>query len=92
MPLAQLFEVFGNYGSLQVDATSGRIVSIAEAESDADEIDNYRDILRFDVREWTRHYPDEDIADFRVDVVDIGFWYGSPQRYAAPLRPARDTR
>lgn len=71
------FTVWGNGGELTVDAMTGDVVgydptagdTIAEGETAA-----YADISRFDVREFQRAYPAEQIAGQRVDICDIGFW------------------
>ena len=78
------FEVFGNYGVILVSASTGSIVKLDEADFDADEDGNYRDIQRFDVSEWQETYPERELAEAHVDILDIGFWYADPPVYAHP--------
>ena len=59
------------------------MLKLDEANSDADDDNNYRDIRRFDVSEWQEMYPERELAGAHVDILDIGFWYADPSIYAA---------
>ncbi|MDE2365149.1 MAG: hypothetical protein KGM42_20930 [Hyphomicrobiales bacterium] len=80
---ADTIEIFGNYGIVEVNAADGTIRSFNEADSDANEFSNYRDIVRFDVDEWREFYKSKRIAVKAIDILDIGFWYDTGLRYAA---------
>lgn len=76
------FEVYGNYGVIRVNSASGEIIALNEADSDADETANYRDIRHFDVTEWRTHYSNERLEEAFIDILDIGFWFGDLNNYA----------
>lgn len=79
------FTVFGNAGSLTVNAIDGTVISY-EPQEDG----RYRDIQRFDVAEWRRTYVGESITGTSVDILDIGFWQDG--EYFEPEEDWRKTR
>ena len=77
------FYVFGNHGSLKVSYT-GEVLEVSDnPHSD----DSYAGIIHFDVEEWKRAYPDEELCD--MDILDIGFW-DSDGRYEGPEEDWRE--
>ncbi len=82
-------EVFGNYGTITVDAVTGLVLKYDKDEQECETIakypghDNtgYGNIVRFDLEEWKRFYPDEELCG--GDIMDWGFWKQDGTYYAA---------
>lgn len=70
----QNITVFGNGGTLTARADTGDVLHY-EPDALDEQNTGYGDIHRFDVDEWRRTYPGEDITNSSIDICDIGYWY-----------------
>lgn len=59
--------IFGNHGKLQVDNSSGRVITY-----DPEGSQEYTNIARFDLQEWRAHYGQ--VACDGGDILDFGYW------------------
>lgn len=67
------FTVRGSHGTLTVDAKTGAVI-----REDSEYItSDYSDIARFDLAEWQRFYPHEQIAGQNIDILDLGYYTAS---------------
>lgn len=64
------FSVSSSNGCLTASAKTGRVIS-CELNKDGEGIDQ---IQRFDVEEWRKAYPGENIAGHSIDILDLGYW------------------
>lgn len=65
------FNVGGSHGELEVSVSSGYVLGcdlIAEQDGE------YMDIVRFDIWEYAKEYPNETLGGSHVDILDIGYW------------------
>jgi hypothetical protein len=69
------FTVYGNWGTLTVDADTGFVLDYDTADSDWEKPgDGYEDIVRFDVPTLKASLGDEPVENAIVDIIRIGFW------------------
>lgn len=67
----------GSWGAVEFDTTTGNVVALHDepasyiVENGVEER-GYRDIVKVDVAEWRKTYPNETLGD--VDVLDVGYW------------------
>jgi len=73
MNMRMTFKACGNWGTLTCDALSGNVVEY-KPETDVDPAHGYQDILRLDVNEWRRKYPDQVLEGSEHDILDFGNW------------------
>ena len=64
-------QVGGNYGTLMVHPKSGRVLGYVPEEGEAPD---YSDIVKFNMPEFHRQYPNAKTTGNWVDILDIGFW------------------
>ena len=67
----KVFHVRGSYGVLTACVCNGNVLNYEPAEHEPREYDGIR---TFNVREWMRQYPKEDLTEKTIDILDIGYW------------------
>lgn len=86
-----MITVIGSHGTFTADLKTGEVREhfphFGEAMDDA-EVHGYPDIVRVDVDEYRRAYPDEEVDT--VDILDIGYWL-TDGRYEPPEPDYRRT-
>jgi hypothetical protein len=71
----QTASVTGSWGTLIVDPFDGHVFRLENepTEYEAGET-GYRDIVRIDIAEWLKAYPNE--SEFKgADILDVGHWF-----------------
>lgn len=63
--------IYSSNGELTVSAETGEVLSCVEYEDSEGALS---DIRRFDLAEFKATYPDADLADAHLDILDVGFW------------------
>jgi hypothetical protein len=78
-----IFHVGGSWGHLTANAETGEVIECIDDPDATDATgEGYQSITRFNVDEWNRAYPTEELAGMSMDILDIGFW--DDQGYQAP--------
>jgi hypothetical protein len=79
----ETFQVLSSWGQITASRVSGEIISFNLTCEDDGESRGLEDISRFDIDEWKRTYPTEEVAS-HIDKLDLGYWmndgsYCSPE-------------
>lgn len=78
-------EITGTYGTLTVDATDGTVTDYEPSAAG----DEYKDIVRFDLGEWQRHYIASPIGPLHIldvgCVTDNGIYFHPERRLLSDL-------
>lgn len=59
--------------SITIESSHGTWVVNADGTLASDPVESYEDLIRFDLDEWRRTYPGEELV--AIDVLDVGYWY-----------------
>lgn len=86
--MTDAIQIWGNYGKLDVRADTGAVI---EYEPDRSEPEHaYAEIVRFDLEEWGRTYPNETCEG--GDILDFGYWYRRMDGFVDYEPPCEDWR
>jgi hypothetical protein len=80
-----LFYVGSSNGELQVDVTTGVVVSVNVYTNDS----GLEKINSFDVKEWEEYYGKPIPVGEHIDILDLGYWHDNG-KYTHPEFDARE--
>lgn len=90
------FTVESSWGLVTANAETGDVLPEESRydRHDADEDYPIQNIFRFDVAEWRRTYPGEELAGTSQDILDFGYWFnrkeGPGYQYTQPAYEWRE--
>lgn len=76
--------VGSSHGQLTIDA-AGNVVNRSLDNTDSDGGTHLAAIIRFDLREWRRHWGSP--LPERFDILDLGYWYADPKTGMSAYEP-----
>ena len=86
--MTQTIEVHGSHGTIYADRDTGIVTGVSTKELPWQDVDafHYFSIIEFDLVEWKKHYPDEELHE-SFDILDLGYSYYDKDKdvfYAEP--------
>lgn len=79
------FEVYGNYGTLEVEVPTGRVLRYDWNSNDDGDGSEYADIVRFDIRAFEAAFRQRIIGGDHVCIMDLNFWSDTGEYFVCGL-------
>lgn len=88
-PDRKTFRISSSNGELVACSTLGSVFpQLSRYDTKPGEEGDLRPILRFDLAEWRKTYPGQELDGGTVDILDLGYW-STGEQYEAPAHEWR---